>query len=115
MEGTHRVTVHLNKVRVPVSIIFDYVKAIPEATPVVFALQKDREGNWRSGDIFQEFVDSYELGEKFSGAYFKDKRVLHTDIGDGSTEYPITEGNKFLRQFIRQPSRRRLRNRGSAG
>ncbi|MGN7454275.1 ParM/StbA family protein [Paenibacillus pasadenensis] len=99
-EGTHRVTVHLNKMRVPVSIVFDYVKAIPEATPVVFALQKDREGAWRSGDIFAEFVEAYELGSKFNGSYFKDKRVLHTDIGDGSTEYPITEGNKFLRQFV---------------
>lgn len=99
-EGTHSVTVHLNKTRVSVKIAFEYTKVIPEATPVIFALQKDAAGNWRDGDIFQEFAETYGLGKSFSGSYFKDKRILHTDIGDGSTEYPITEGNKFLRQFV---------------
>ncbi|WP_010278350.1 ParM/StbA family protein [Paenibacillus senegalensis] len=100
MEGPHHVTVHLGKQRVAVKIVFVYCKAIPEATPVTFALQKDSEGNWREGDIFKEFVETYGLDKKFNGSYFKDKRILHIDIGDGSTEYPITEGNKFLRQFI---------------
>lgn len=99
-EGSHHVTVHLNKQRVAVKVVFDYTKVIPEATPVIFALQKDAEGKWREGDIFQEFVETYDLGKSFNGTYFKDKRILHTDIGDGSTEYPITEGNKFLRQFV---------------
>ncbi|AJY74653.1 ParM/StbA family protein [Paenibacillus beijingensis] len=98
--GTHHVTVHLNKTRVAVNIVFEYVKVIPEATPVTFALQKNSEGHWREGDIFAEFVETYGLEKDFTGAYFKDKRILHTDIGDGSTEYPITEGNKFLRQFV---------------
>lgn len=100
MEGPHHVTVHLGKQRIAVKIVFVYCKAIPEATPVTFALQKDSEGNWREGDIFNEFVETYGLDKKFNGSYFKDKRILHIDIGDGSTEYPITEGNKFLRQFI---------------
>jgi plasmid segregation protein ParM len=100
MEGFHHVTVHLNKQRVAVKVVFDYTKVIPEATPVTFALQKDASGNWRDGDIFQEFVETYPVGKAFNGSYFKDKRILHTDIGDGSTEYPITEGNKFLRQFV---------------
>lgn len=98
--GPHHVTVHLGKQRVAVKLVFVYAKAIPEATPVTFALQKDTEGNWREGDIFKEFVEAYGLDKKFNGSYFKDKRILHIDIGDGSTEYPITEGNKFLRQFI---------------
>lgn len=100
MEGPHHVTVHLGKQRVAVKIVFVYCKAIPEATPVTFALQKDSEGNWREGDIFKDFAETYGLDKKFNGSYFKDKRILHIDIGDGSTEYPITEGNKFLRQFI---------------
>ncbi|MDF2653233.1 MAG: ParM/StbA family protein, partial [Paenibacillus sp.] len=45
-------------------------------------------------------VETYDLSKNFNGSYFKDKRILHVDIGDGSTEYPITEGNKFLRQFV---------------
>ncbi|CAG7644478.1 hypothetical protein PAESOLCIP111_04715 [Paenibacillus solanacearum] len=100
MEGLHHVTVHLGKQRVSVRMTFRFAKAIPEATPVAFALQKDAEGRWREGDIFAEFVAAYGLPAQFNGSYFKDKRILHTDIGDGSTEYPITEGNKFLRQFV---------------
>lgn len=100
VDAPHHVTVHLGKQRVPVTVTFLYTKVIPEATPVIFALQKDMEGNWREGDIFDQFVEEYDLDKKFSGSYFKDKRILHTDIGEGSTEYPITEGNKFLRQFV---------------
>lgn len=100
MAGPHNVTVHLGKVRVAVKIIFDFVKVVPEATPVTFALQKNTDGKWREGDIFQEFIETYRLPGKFNGGYFKDKKILHTDIGDGSTEYPITEGNKLLRQFV---------------
>lgn len=100
MDGLHHVTVHLGKQRVSVRVTFRFTKAIPEATPVAFALQKDAEGKWREGDIFSEFAATYGLSPNFNGSYFKDKRILHTDIGDGSTEYPITEGNKFLRQFV---------------
>jgi plasmid segregation protein ParM len=100
MAGPHHVTVHLGKVRVAVKVIFDYTKVVPEATPVTFALQKDEEGNWTEGDIFKEFVETYGFEGSFNGSYFRDKRILHTDIGDGSTEYPITEGNKLLRQFV---------------
>jgi plasmid segregation protein ParM len=100
MTGTHHVTVHLGIHRVAVKIAFPFAKVVPEATPVIFALQKDADGNWREGDIFQEFADAYDLDKKFNGTYFKDKRILHVDIGEGSTEYPVTEGNKFLRQFV---------------
>ncbi|HUC91174.1 MAG TPA: ParM/StbA family protein [Paenibacillus sp.] len=100
MSGSHNVTVHLGIQRVGVKIVFPFAKVVPEATPVIFTLQKDAEGNWREGDIFQEFVQTYEIDKKFNGSFFKDKRILHVDIGDGSTEYPITEGNKFLRQFV---------------
>lgn len=98
--GSHHVTVHLGLHRVAVRIVFPFVKAVPEATPVIFTLQKDVAGNWREGDIFAEFASAYDLGKKFNGSFFKDKRILHVDIGDGSTEYPITEGNRFLRQFV---------------
>ncbi|MBW7458196.1 hypothetical protein K0U00_29555, partial [Paenibacillus sepulcri] len=86
--------------RIGVKIVFPFTKVVPEATPVIFALQKDAEGNWREGEIFQSFIETYDIEKKFNGSYFKDKRILHVDIGDGSTEYPITEGNKFLRQFV---------------
>lgn len=98
--GSHHITVHLGIQRVAVRIVFAFTKVVPEATTVIFTLQKDAQGNWREGEIFQEFVEQYDIDKKFNGNYFKDKRILHVDIGDGSTEYPITEGNKFLRQFV---------------
>lgn len=98
--GRHHVTVHLGILRVSVNIVFPFVKVVPEATPVIFTLQKDAAGNWREGEIFAEFAASYGIDKKFNGSFFKDKRILHVDIGDGSTEYPITEGNRFLRQFV---------------
>jgi plasmid segregation protein ParM len=98
--GSHHVTVHLGMQRVTVKIVFPFAKVVPEATPVIFTLQKDADGNWRDGEIFQDFAETYHIEKKFNGSYFKDKRILHVDIGDGSTEYPITEGNKFLRQFV---------------
>lgn len=98
--GTHHVTVHLGMQRVGVKISIPFAKVVPEATPVIFTLQKDAEGNWREGDIFEDFLAEYGIEKKFNGSFFKDKRILHVDIGDGSTEYPITEGNKFLRQFV---------------
>jgi plasmid segregation protein ParM len=98
--GSHNVTVHLGLHRVTVKIVFPFIKVVPEATPVIFTLQKDAEGNWREGEIFQEFIENNKIDKKFNGNFFKDKRILHVDIGDGSTEYPITEGNKFLRQFV---------------
>ncbi|WP_028608515.1 ParM/StbA family protein [Paenibacillus harenae] len=98
--GTHHVTVHLGMQRVVVKISIPFAKVVPEATPVIFTLQKDAEGNWREGDIFEDFLSEYGIEKKFNGSFFKDKRILHVDIGDGSTEYPITEGNKFLRQFV---------------
>jgi plasmid segregation protein ParM len=104
MSGIHHVTVHLGTHRTSVKLDFPYTKVVPEATTAIFTLQKDQEGNWREGEIFADFAAAYGLdkkkGTKFNGAYFKDKRILHADIGDGSTEYPITEGNKFLRQFV---------------
>ena len=98
--GTHHITVHLGIQRVAVKIDFPFVKTVPEATPVIFTLQKDAAGNWRDGELFGDFAETYKLEKKFNGSYFKDKRILHVDIGDGSTEYPITEGNRFLRQFV---------------
>lgn len=98
--GAHHVTVHLGLHRVAIRITFPFAKAVPEATPVIFTLQKDASGNWREGNIFEDFAAEYGIGKKFNGSFFKDKRILHVDIGDGSTEYPITEGNRFLRQFV---------------
>jgi plasmid segregation protein ParM len=102
MQDRHEVIVHLGRNEVNVFIEFDFVKVVPEATPVTFSIQRDLKNDWRTDEIFDDFVEKYksDLPINFSGSYFRDKRVLHVDIGDGTTEYPVTEGNNFLHQFV---------------
>lgn len=92
MKGPHNVTVHIGQNRVDVTVKFEFVKVIPEGTPVVFALQSMND------DFYDDFNNIY--GIKANKDYFLDKRVLHCDIGDGTTEYPITQGSTFMRDFI---------------
>ncbi|HET7628641.1 MAG TPA: ParM/StbA family protein [Bacillales bacterium] len=97
-EGTHRATVHVGRKRVSVELKFEFVKVLPEATPVIFALQKDHEDKWRNDDLFADFKKTYKLA-KMDGKYFADKDVLHVDIGEGTTEYPITRGSRVDSNF----------------
>lgn len=92
-EGTHRATVHVGRKRVSVKIDFEFVKVLPEATPVIFALQKPRDEK-----LFAEFKKKYNI-PNVSGKYFTDKDVLHVDIGEGTTEYPITRGSRVDSNF----------------
>lgn len=97
-EGVHRVTVHVGRKRVSVELKFEFVKVLPEATPVIFALQKDERERWRNDELFTEFKKTYGLA-KMDGKYFTDKDVLHVDIGEGTTEYPITRGSRVDSNF----------------
>lgn len=99
-KGKHEVKVYLglNK-SVKVEITFDYVKTLPEAAPVVFSLYKDVEGNIRSGKIFEEFANEYGI-EEIDGLYFQGKRLLHIDIGEGTTEFPVTVGLNPDQKFV---------------
>lgn len=92
-EGTHRATVHVGRKRVSVEVHFEFVKVLPEATPVIFALQKPR-----SDELFADFKKKYKI-PNLSGKYFTDKDVLHVDIGEGTTEYPITRGSRVDSNF----------------
>jgi plasmid segregation protein ParM len=102
-QGIHTVLVHLGRTTVNVKIEFSFVKVIPEATPVIFTLQSD---DYTGRELMKEFVKENYDPEQFiddgsePDVYFEDKRILHCDIGDGTTEYPVTEGEQFLRQFM---------------
>ncbi|WP_456364417.1 ParM/StbA family protein [Priestia aryabhattai] len=91
-KGYHEVTVLLGKEKhVKVRINFDFVKVFPEAAPVVFSIVYDKNKKPRKGDIFKDFQEKYGWNP-FDGSHFLGKRLLHIDIGDGTTEYVITEG-----------------------
>lgn len=101
-EHTYNVMVHLGYGKaVSVEINFEKVKVYSEASPVIFSLTVDVEGNVRDGEIYKEFNENYlEIINEFydideiDGDFFEDKKVLHIDIGDGTTEFPITVGVK---------------------
>lgn len=97
-EGVHRATVHVGRKRVFVELKFEFVKVLPEATPVIFALQKNRNETWRSDGLFSQFKKKYKING-MDGKYFLDKDVLHVDIGEGTTEYPITRGSRVDSNF----------------
>ncbi|MGF7534928.1 ParM/StbA family protein [Bacillus mexicanus] len=110
MNCLHNVRVYLGKSKtVSVELEFEFVKVFPEAAPVVWSLWKDDKDEPRNDDIFKGFLtykkptgaeetesEEKESNEMFSkevtGDYFSDKRILHIDIGEGTTEFPITEG-----------------------
>ncbi|CAM4047944.1 ParM/StbA family protein [Paenibacillus alkaliterrae] len=117
MSGSHNVTVHLGLTKkVDVKIEFDYVQVLQEGTPPVFALQMDRESNWRTGsyekpqlaakakdkgknvDLFEEFAIEYKLGD-IDGSYLDGKNILHVDLGDGTTDFPFTRGDAVDKDF----------------
>ncbi|MED4284947.1 ParM/StbA family protein [Priestia megaterium] len=94
MKGNHIVKVLLGvEKQVTVDIDFDYVEVFPEAVPVAFSLVYNSENKFRKGEIFKEFQEAYGYNP-FNGEYFADKRALHIDVGDGTTEFPITDGFK---------------------
>jgi plasmid segregation protein ParM len=101
MKDTHDIRVYLGSSKtVRVELKFEFVKVVPEAVPVVFSLEQDSKQNVRTGDIFKEFIDTYQL-KNVDGDYFSEKRILHIDIGEGTSEFPITEGYDPNQKFVR--------------
>lgn len=120
MSGSHNVTVHLGLTKkVDVKIEFDYVQVLQEGTPPVFALQMDRESNWRTDSyepelttktkekgkvnvtttgLFEEFAAEYKLGD-IDGSYLDGKNLLHADLGDGTSDFPFTRGDSVDKDF----------------
>lgn len=98
MDGLHTVLVFVGHKNVRVTIEFVFVKVIPEGTPALFTLIEDQDGNYRNDDIFKEFNDVYQ--KKVDGEYFQNKRIKHVDIGDGTTDTPLTIGYEYDRDFV---------------
>ena len=76
--GEHLVTVYVGLNKIKVKVIFNYVQVLPEGTPVVF------------------YLTSSNRPEELKQYNFKDKKIVHVAIGDGTTEYPVTDGVNFI-------------------
>lgn len=84
MKNTHIVIVYLGDRQVTVEINFERVKVMKEGVPALYAIL---EGD---NEMFEDFNKTYDL--KWTGKDFADKKIMHTDIGSGTTEYIFTNG-----------------------
>lgn len=97
VEGTHIVTVHLGPIEAKVEITFDFTRVIPEGVTGVWALQNAPD------KLFKEHNEKNKdnKDKQITKEYFKDKRILHIAIGEGTTEFPITHDINFDPNFIK--------------
>lgn len=89
--GKHKVSIYFGTKIVNCNLIFDYVKTIPEAVPTVFYLQSNKDS-----EVFEEYKKDYKLQE----VDFENKKILHVAIGEGTTEYPLTNDIAFNPSFL---------------
>ncbi|MDU0078299.1 ParM/StbA family protein [Bacillus sp. IS1] len=89
-KGVHTVVLYIGDKQVTVQISFKFVKVTREGVPSLYAIL---EG---PNEYFEEFNEIYqkENGKKIDGNFFAKKKILHADIGDGTSEYIYTEGMK---------------------
>lgn len=97
-EHVHEVKVYVKHLTVNVQIKFVQVKTLKEGVPAMFSIISTLDGNYRNDDLFAKFEAEYgevlkeEGVESVDGSYFADKKILHFDIGDGSSETVYTQG-----------------------
>lgn len=84
LNGEHIVIVHVGEELVSVKIKFEKVKVTQEGVPALFALLESD----------QKVLDEYnkEYSQKVTPKDLRNKKILHVDIGDGTTEYIYTNG-----------------------
>ncbi|WP_144503104.1 ParM/StbA family protein [Bacillus thuringiensis] len=83
-ENTHVVVVYVGKLTVTVFITFESVKVTKEGVPSLYALIE------ADSDILNKYNEQYQENAKPKD--FVNKKILHADIGDGTTEYVYTQG-----------------------
>lgn len=92
LEGPHTVTVHLGNLNVKVNIEFLRVYITPEASSVYWFLDAVDSSPEIAEELFEEFKEEYDL-ETVSAKEISTSKILHVDIGSGTTEYPLTKRN----------------------
>ncbi|MCM3169595.1 MULTISPECIES: ParM/StbA family protein [Peribacillus] len=83
-KNTHIVIVFLGDKQVTVNVTFERVKVMKEGVPALYAILEGEN------EMFKEFNENYKLN--WTGKDFADKKIMHTDIGSGTTEYIFTNG-----------------------
>lgn len=87
--NTHVVIVYVGKKAVTVQIECSRVRVTKEALAALYAITEGPD------EMFEEFQQLYAErlnNEKITGKFFKNKKILHGDIGEGTSEYIFTDG-----------------------
>ncbi|MCU5081500.1 ParM/StbA family protein [Bacillus cereus] len=87
--NTHVVIVYVGKKAVTVQIECSRVRVTKEALAALYAITEGPD------EMFEEFQELYAErlnNEKITGKFFKNKKILHGDIGEGTSEYIFTDG-----------------------
>lgn len=87
--GIHEVIVHLGARSAKIEIEFEVIKVMPESIASIFYLVNLPSGHEIFGD------------KLINGSHFKNKKILHIAIGEGTTEFPITENVDCNIDFVR--------------
>lgn len=85
MDSTHIVIVYVGQESVTVELDFKQVKVTKEGIPALYAIFEGSE------DMFEEFLSEYNLNA-IDGSFFTDAKLMHIDIGSGTTEYIYSVG-----------------------
>ncbi|MDZ3956236.1 ParM/StbA family protein [Bacillus thuringiensis] len=87
--NTHVVIVYVGNRPVTVKIECSRVRVTKEALAALYAITEAPD------EMFKEFQELYKKrlkDKKVTGDFFKDKKILHADIGEGTSEYIFTDG-----------------------
>lgn len=85
LDHEHIVTVYVGGKSVTVKLNFNFVKVTQEGVPALYAFLESDE------DILNDYRKIYP-DDELEPKGLKDKKILHVDIGDGTTEYIYTIG-----------------------
>lgn len=86
-EKDHLVIVYVGDKQVTVELDFTQVKVTKEGIPAIYSILEGPE------DMFEEFLKEYpEFVGKDLQEVFAEAKMMHTDIGSGTTEYIYTIG-----------------------
>lgn len=88
-ENTHVVIIYVGDRPITVQVKCSKVRVTKEALAALYAITEAPD------EMFKEFQELYKDrldNKKITGDFFKDKKILHTDIGEGTSEYIFTDG-----------------------
>ncbi len=112
MDTDHEVQVHLPSRVVSVVLHFVYVKVLPESICATFYVQaltmehaeliKNADDRAEYAALVKRFFKDFnaKYGLNIDGKYFKNLKILHNSIGEGTTEIPLTNDISFDPNFI---------------